>query len=287
MLKLDHIAALIAVAAIVALSLWPLPSHGDGGHDEDGHGEAHGDDHGDSHGDDHGGGHGDAPHWSYAGTDGPAHWGDLAPAFAACKAGRMQSPIDISAAATGLSVGAPHHEIHYQASPLKILHNGHTVQLNQAPGSTMTIAGGKYDLLQFHFHAPSEHTVEGKSFPMEIHFVHANSHGELAVIGVMVEEGAANAALAEAWAHLPAHQSAEEMVAGISVDAAAILPPDGRYHHYKGSLTTPPCSENVRWFVLAEPISMSAAQIAKFEAAAAPNARPVQPLNARLLIGPN
>ena len=271
MFKLDYLTAVIAVAAIVALSLWPLKSHGEGDHEED-HGDA--------------GGHG-AVHWSYGGADGPEHWGDLSSDFAACKAGRMQSPIDISAAATGLSVGAPGHEIHYGESPLKILHNGHTVQLNYAPGSSMAIEGHPYDLLQFHFHAPSEHTVDGKPFAMEVHFVHADSHGELAVIGVMIAEGAENAALAEAWAHMPAHQTAEETVANVSVNAAAILPPDGRYHHYKGSLTTPPCSENVRWFVLSEPISMSAGQIAKFEAAAAPNARPVQPLNARLLIGPN
>lgn len=270
MIKLDYFAVLIAVAAIVALSLWPLKGHGGDEHEEE-PGDA--------------GGHA-AVHWSYGGAEGPEHWGDLSPDFAACKSGRMQSPIDIAPQDTGLAVGAPGHEFAYQEVPLSILHNGHTVQLNYAPGSSMSIQGQSYDLLQFHFHAPSEHTVGGKAFPMEAHFVHQDSHGGLAVLGVMIEEGAANAALAGAWAHLPAHETAEQTVADVRIDASAVLPPDGRYHHYKGSLTTPPCSEGVRWFVLTEPISMSAAQIKKFEAAASPNARPVQPLNARLLIGP-
>jgi carbonic anhydrase len=276
-LRLDHFAMIIAIAAIVALSLWPLKSHGEGGdHEEDGHGA----------GGDAGGGH-SAAHWSYAGAEGPEHWGDLSPDYAACKAGRMQSPINIAAGATGLSAAASGNDYTYQAAPLSILHNGHTVQLNYAPGSSMSVQGEKYDLLQFHFHAPSEHTVDGKPYPMEAHFVHKDSHGGLAVVGVLIEEGAANAALAEAWTHLPAHETPEQMIADVSVNASAVLPADGRYHHYKGSLTTPPCSEGVRWFVLAEPISMSAAQIKKFEDAAGPNARPVQPLNARLLIGSN
>lgn len=277
MIKLDYFAVLIAVAAIVALSLWPLKSHGEGEHEE--HGDAGGQE-------EHGNAGGHAVHWTYAGAEGPEHWGDLSPNFAACKSGRMQSPIDIASAATGLAVGAPGHGFAYQEVPLSIVHNGHTVQLNYAPGSSMSIEGQQYDLLQIHFHAPSEHTVDGEAFPMEAHFVHMDSHGGLAVIGVMIEEGAANAALADAWAHLPAHETVETTVADVSVNAGAVLPSDGRYHHYKGSLTTPPCSEGVRWFVLSQPITMSAAQIQKFEAAAAPNARPVQPLNSRLMIGP-
>ena len=277
MIKLDYFAVLIAVAAIVALSLWPLKSHGEGEHEE--HGDAGGQE-------DHGNAGGHAVHWTYAGAEGPEHWGDLSPDFAACKSGRMQSPIDIAPAATGLVVGAPGHGFAYLDVPLSVVHNGHTVQLNYAPGSSMSIEGQQYDLLQFHFHAPSEHTVDGEAFPMEAHFVHMDSHGGLAVIGVMIEEGAANAALADAWAHLPAHETVETTVADVSVNAGAVLPSDGRYHHYKGSLTTPPCSEGVRWFVLSQPITMSAAQIQKFEAAAAPNARPVQPLNSRLMIGP-
>lgn len=189
MIKLDYFAVLIAVAAIVALSLWPLKSHGEGEHEE----------HGDSGGqEEHGNAGGHAVHWTYAGAEGPEHWGDLSPNFAACKSGRMQSPIDIASAATGLVVGVPGHGFAYQDVPLSIVHNGHTVQLNYAPGSSMSIEGQQYDLLQFHFHAPSEHTVDGKAFPMEAHFVHKDSHGGLAVIGVMIEEGAANAALANA-----------------------------------------------------------------------------------------
>ena len=187
MIKVDHFAALIAIAAIVALSLWPLKA---------GHGEGEGE------GEEHGDAGGEAVHWTYAGDLGPEHWGDLSPDFAACKSGRMQSPIDIAADATGLAVGTPGHEFAYQEVPLSILHNGHTVQLNYAPGSTMSIQGRQYELLQFHFHAPSEHTVGGQAFPMEAHFVHMDSHGGLAVVGVLIEEGAANAALADAHARV-------------------------------------------------------------------------------------
>jgi carbonic anhydrase len=287
MIKLDHFAVLIAVVVIVVLSLWPLQGHGEG--DQEGHDDAteQGKEHGNTGGDAAGDAGGHAVHWSYGGAEGPEHWGDLSAEFAVCKSGRMQSPIDIAADATGLAVGAPGHDFAYTEAPLSILHNGHTVQLNYAPGSSMSVQGQQYELLQFHFHAPSEHTVGGRSYPMEAHFVHKDSHGGLAVVGVLIEEGAANAALADAWAHLPGHEAAEQTMADVRIDADAILPADRRYHHYKGSLTTPPCSEGVRWFVLTQPISMSAAQIEKFEAAAAPNARPIQALNGRLLIGPN
>ena len=181
MIKLDHIAGLITVAAIVALSLWPLKSHGEDEH-EDGVNS---------------GAIGHAVNWSYAGAKGPEYWGDLSPNFVACTSGLMQSPIDIALDATILAVDAACHDYAYLETPLGILDNGHTVQLSYARGSSMSVQAHKYDLVQFHFHAPSEHTVGGKPYPMEAHFVHKDSHGGLAVIGVLIEEGAANEALGE------------------------------------------------------------------------------------------
>lgn len=195
----------------------------------------------------------------------------------------MQSPIDLPADAAG----APGNEYAYREAPLSILHNGHTVQLNYAPGSTMSVAGAQYELLQFHFHAPSEHTVGGHVYPMDAHFVHKDSHGGLSVVGVLIEQGAANTALAEAWAHLLAHKTTAQTLADVHIDAAAVLPGRGGYHHCKGSLTTPPCSEGVLWFVLSQPISMSAAQIKKFEDAVGHNARLVQPMHGRRMMGMN
>ena len=259
MIRIDHIAAVGAVAAIVVLSIWPLSS---------GHGDSGGD-------------HGGAVHWGYSGDEGPAHWGDLSADWAACKDGRMQSPIDIVGAFGAQTIG---NTMAYEPTPLNIVHNGHTVQVNYQAGSSMTVGGEAYALLQLHFHAPSEHTVGGKAYAMEIHLVHQSASGQLAVVGVMIEEGAESAALADIWANMPMTATPEASHAGTAVDAAAILPDAARYYHYKGSLTTPPCSEGVRWFVLEAPITASAAQIAQFEEAAGPNARPVQPLNERLVI---
>lgn len=273
MLKIDHIAVLIAIAALVVLSIWPLPSSHGGDHDDGGHDDGGPDT----------GGHDDGqpPHWSYGGADGPDHWGALSDAFAACAHGAMQSPIDLNA---GFTVETISHAFNYKPSPLNIVHNGHTVQANYAPGSSMTVQGKVYDLLQFHFHAPSEHAIGGRRSPMEVHLVHKSADGELAVLGIMMNAGAANQALAGAWSKMPMHETAAASHDGVVVDAAALLPETGRYYHYKGSLTTPPCSEGVRWFVLQTPITVSAEQIAMFEQAAAPNARPLQPINKRLVV---
>ena len=200
MIKLDYFAVLIAVAAIVALSLWPLKSHGEGEHEE--HGDA-----GDQ--EEHGNAGGHAVQWTFAGTEGSKHWGGLSPNIATCKLGRMKSPIDIASAATGLVAESAGYGFACQEMPLSTVQNDHTVRLNYAPGSLMSIESQEYDLLRFQFYTSSEYTVDGKAFPMEAHFVHKDSHGGLVVIEVMIEEGAANAALANAWAHLPAQKTVE------------------------------------------------------------------------------
>jgi len=223
-------------------------------------------------------------HWTYKGETGPANWGDLKDDYAACGRGSQQSPIDIrSDAAISADLGAI--KFNYKSTPLKVVNNGHTIQVNYAPGSSITVAGKTYQLLQFHFHTPSEHTVDGKAAPMELHFVHRNDAGELAVVGVMTEGGQTHEALQPLWDHLPHEINKETTVAGLQVDAAAFLPPKSRnYYHYMGSLTTPPCSEIVSWFVLKEPLVVSETQVARFIDTIGANARPVQGINRRLVV---
>jgi carbonic anhydrase len=220
-------------------------------------------------------------HWSYEGEDGPAHWGDLSPEFAACAAGMEQSPIYLASMAEANPADL---KFAYQSSPLTIVNNGHTVQVNYAEGSTLQVNGQTYNLLQFHFHNLSEHTVDGGATPMEAHFVHSNDAGELAVVGVFLAEGAESSALAPVFANMPADADDPVMVDGVTVDAGTILPADQSYWRYNGSLTTPPCSEGVKWLVMTTPVEVSAEQVAVFTDIHSGNARPVQPMNERSMI---
>jgi carbonic anhydrase len=219
--------------------------------------------------------------WNYEATAGPEQWGSLSPDFALCDEGRMQSPIDIAAPLQGrlpaLATG-------YESVPLEIVNNGHTVEVVYESGSTLGFGDDGYALVQFHFHAPSEHTVDGRQFPAEMHFVHLSAAGDLAVIGVLVEEGAENAALASILANGPEQSGPEQRIAGVTVDAAALMPLTARYVYYVGSLTTPPCSEGVSWFVLRQTATASAEQIAWLTRVLNRNFRPVQPRNNRLVI---
>lgn len=220
-------------------------------------------------------------HWGYEGERGPAHWGDLAPEFATCATGRAQSPIDLAGNPTRDRAAAPL-AFRYQPTPLAVKNNGHTLQVDYAPGSSATINGDRYDLLQFHFHAPSEHTVNGRPAAMELHLVHRNAAGKLAVVGVLIEAGAANPELARLWENAPTEEGTS--APNGSINAANLLPASqGTLYHYTGSLTTPPCSEDVDWNVLAVPIQASPAQIAQFRQLYDGNARPVQALNRRTL----
>ena len=230
---------------------------------------------------------GSAPHWTYAGAkDGPDAWGSLATDFEACSAGRMQSPINLDGDA---SVGAEAVaiEFDYHMTPLTILHNGHTVQVNYAKGSGITIGGERYELLQFHFHSPSEHLVAGAAADMEMHFVHINGKGELAVVGVMFDAGSENLALREIWAAMPKKSGAPREHENVVLNGRDFLPGDRSYYRYMGSLTTPPCSEGVNWYVLTGRLAVSAEQVKKFaRAIGEANARPEQALNHRLLMAP-
>ncbi|QKG00815.1 carbonic anhydrase [Aeromonas dhakensis] len=220
------------------------------------------------------------PHWEYSGEAGPAKWASLTPEFGQC-AGSNQSPVNLS----GLVKAelAPL-QFHYLAGGRSVTNNGHTVQVDYAPGSTLELDGMHFTLKQFHFHAPSENLIEGKSYPLEGHLVHVNDQGELAVVAVMFEPGSANSALGRAWTSLPA-KAGEQHQLKEAVSAEQLLPAKRDYYRFSGSLTTPPCSEGVRWLVMKQPVQISQAQIDAFKAVMHhPNNRPVQPLHGRLVL---
>jgi len=222
-------------------------------------------------------------HWSYEGDTGPEHWGTLSPDFAACAKGVEQSPVDIPANAP---LNAADLTFSYQPSAVAIFNNGHTIQVNYDPGSSLTLNGVKYDLVQFHFHAASEHAIGGQHQPMEIHFVHRNAQGGLVVVGVLLKSGSENAAYAPIFQNLPPQASQPAPVAGSTVNASQLLPEQHSYWRYNGSLTTPPCTEGVKWLVMNTPVEVSDAQIAAFTSIFKNDERPVQPLNARIFLVP-
>ena len=223
-------------------------------------------------------------HWSYEGDTGPEHWGDLSPDYAACSNGVEQSPVDIPA---DTPVNPPNISFSYQPSAVNIINNGHTIQVAYDPGSSITLDGTTYKLEQFHFHTASEHAVAGAHDPMELHLVHKNAQGGLAVVGVLLKAGAENPAYASVFQNLPTQVSEQPVpVAGATVDANQLLPAQRSYWRYNGSLTTPPCSEGVKWLVMNTPVELSDAQIAAFTAIIKNNERPVQPLNSRTFLMP-
>ena len=216
-------------------------------------------------------------HWEYNGKHGPAAWGELDSNFAECKLGKEQSPIDIRHAKKGhlapLTFG-------YHVTHAEEVNNGHTIQINLDDGGELTLDGVPYKLVQFHFHTPSEEHINGKAYPMVMHLVHKNAEGKLAVVGVMLKEGKVNAALKPFFDHMP-QAAGEKMQLEGNFNVANMLPAKLDYFKYMGSLTTPPCSEGVRWQVLQQPIEVSHEQIAAFHKLYKFNARPVQPLHGR------
>jgi carbonic anhydrase len=224
------------------------------------------------------------PHWTYEGEEGPEHWGDLSEEYALCSSGRAQSPIDISAAQ---SLNLADITFNYQPSALNIFNNGHTIQVNYDEGSYITYNETQYNLIQFHFHYPSEHTLNGESFAMEIHFVHRSADGDLAVVGALLR---ASEGLGEGYMpifdNLPAEAGDPEPTE-LTIDANNLLPGSHLFYTYTGSLTTPPCTQGVRWLVLQTPVDISAEQMEAFAQIFELNARPAQPLNSRDLLADN
>ncbi|TAH38190.1 MAG: carbonic anhydrase family protein [Planctomycetota bacterium] len=224
-----------------------------------------------------------AAHWSYSGDTGPDHWGTLDEAYFAAAKGVAQSPIDI---VTGAAIEAQAPALVFTAAsvPLTIVNNGHTIEVDCAAGNSVQFGSQTYALKQFHFHSPSEHTLDGRNAALEMHMVHKMADGHAAVVGVLIQEGATNAAFDAIWQHLPATPGPEVTVPGVTIDPTSLLPADRGYYFYDGSLTTPPCTEGIRWFVLKTPIQMSSGQIAAFRKAYYGNNRPVQPHHARIVL---
>jgi carbonic anhydrase len=218
-------------------------------------------------------------HWSYEGAHGPEHWAELDPANAACNASKEQSPVDIKAGES-LATKLPALIFNYKSSSAEVINNGHTVQVNLPAGSQLKVGDVSAELLQFHFHAPSEERFDGKTYPMDAHLVHKTADGKLSVVAVLFKEGQENQALKPILAALPAAGKNHPLA---TFDPAGLLPSDQRYFRFQGSLTTPPCSDGVSWQVLREPVEVSKAQIAAFRALYPMNARPVQPLNGRVI----
>jgi carbonic anhydrase len=212
-------------------------------------------------------------HWDYEGEMGPENWGKE---FPTCGKGKSQSPLNIK---------GPFEKVRYNVvpeyklGPLKILNNGHTIQVNVAPGSKIRIDGIAFDLLQFHFHRPSEEHINGKPSAMVIHFVHKNDAGELAVLGVLLQEGNENPGIKTLWSYAPPKEGPEVAPDNVAFNPTNLLPREMEFFHYDGSLTTPPCTEKVKFFILKSQVNVSKEQVTSFPFKM--NARPVQPLNER------
>jgi len=220
-------------------------------------------------------------HWDYEGTGAPDKWGKLKPEYATCANGKRQSPIDIR---DGARLALEPIRFDYKAAPLRIVDSGHTVQVNYAEGSSIVVAGERFELMQFHFHKPAEERIDGRAYDMVAHLVHRSLDGRLAVVAVLFEAGEQpNAFIDALWPHLPLEAGREVMPADVAIDINAMLPEARSYYTYMGSLTTPPCSEGVLWLVLKAPVPVSREQVGVFGRLYAMNARPVQPANGRLI----
>jgi carbonic anhydrase len=221
-----------------------------------------------------------APRWSYYGADGPDRWAALSNAFATCGSGREQSPIDLTRA-TDRDLANP--QMAYQAGEARIVDDGHTVEVDLDGGNVLTLDGVPYRLAQLHFHSPSEHTVNGNSFAVELHLVHRGDSGAVAVVGVFIAGGSQNPGLVPVLAALPSKEGREVRLRE-PFDPTTLLPDDRRAYRYAGSLTTPPCTEGVSWVVMATPIQASGQQIAALARALEGNNRPSQALGDRAVV---
>ena len=238
---------------------------------DDGHGAKK-----DAHGKDAKAGEKHVAHWDYEGEMGPENWGKE---FPTCGKGKSQSPLNIK---------GPFEKVRfnivpdYKPGPLKILNNGHTIQVNVTPGSKIRIDGKAYDLLQFHFHRPSEEHINGKPSAMVIHYVHKNDSGELAVLGVLLQEGNENPGIKTLWSYAPPKEGPEVAPDNVAFNPTNLLPREMEFFHYDGSLTTPPCTEKVKFYILKSQVNISKEQVTQFPFKM--NARPVQPLNDRKIL---
>jgi len=222
-------------------------------------------------------------YWAYTGQTGPPYWGLMGEEFLTCSKGEAQSPIDIRDDSVRKS-DLPAIEFHYQPSKLTINDNTHTIEITYAPGSFVDVGNERYELKQFHFHRPSEEEINGKSYEMVAHLVHENAGGKIAVVAVLLTKGDAQSSLLNTlWDNVPKKRKADVSVAAVTIDATKLLPTNKAYYTFLGSLTTPPCTEGVTWFVLKTPTAVSAGEIERFARLYPMNARPLQPLNGRAI----
>lgn len=221
------------------------------------------------------------PKWSYDGSTDPSHWGALGPAYAACSTGSTQSPIDIKDAKKS---DLPALKMSYSPVPLNVIDNGHTVQINYPAGSTLTVGGKTYALKQFHFHHPAEEEIDGEKFDLVAHLVHTDADGHLAVVAVLFRKGAANPLFDTLWKNVPVEKEKAVDVGSVSVNAKDLVPAETGYYTFAGSLTAPPCSEGVTWYVLKKHATLSGEQLDAFAKLYPHNARPLQPINGREIL---
>jgi carbonic anhydrase len=218
-------------------------------------------------------------HWDYEGEFGPENWGKINPAWSQCGTGKRQSPIDIR---DGMKVDLAEIDFNYGPSSFTEIDNGHTVQVNVGSGNFMTVGPETYELVQFHFHRPSEERINGKGTEMVVHLVHRGAGGKLAVVAVLLERGKANEAIQTVWNNIPLEKG-QLGAPGLEIDPLELLPNQREYYTYMGSLTTPPCTENVLWMVMKQPMTASPAQMALFSRLYPLNARPVQASEGRMV----
>ncbi|MFQ5469839.1 MAG: carbonic anhydrase [Gammaproteobacteria bacterium] len=218
--------------------------------------------------------------WSYSGKTGPEYWGDLASSYSLCKEGKKQSPVDINFADSSSFIGDI--DFFYQSSPLSIENNGHTIRVNYRSGSSITVANKTYELIQFHFHSPSEHKVQGKPSDMVVHLVHKSLDGEMAVVAVLFEKGQRSPFIQKIWDNMP-QLPGQKNIPDTTINASDLLPVSYAYYTYTGSLTTPPCNENVKWIILKSRSELSVNQLFTFTSIFENNIRPLQPLYGRAI----
>lgn len=226
--------------------------------------------------------HGGEVHWDYEGANGPERWGQLKPEFNACAIGQRQTPIHIQETQT-LQGPAEPLQFAYRPSGGSVVNNGHTIQVDLEGDNTLTVRGSTYRLLQFHFHHPSEEKVNHKGFAMVAHLVHRNEQGQLAVVAVLIDPGEASPLIQKVWTHMPLDVNDRVRLPDGLIDMTELLPQDQRYYQFMGSLTTPPCTEGVLWMVLKQPMTVSREQMRLFAQLYPMNARPIQPVNGRVV----
>ncbi len=221
-------------------------------------------------------------HWAYHGINGPQAWGMLRPDYATCATGQRQSPINIDESIT-LRGPAEAIGFGYGASSATIVNNGHTLQVDMGGDNGITVRGSRFHLIQLHFHHPAEEKINFRSYAMVAHLVHRNHLGQLAVVAVLMEPGAANPVINHLWTYMPLGKHDRVPFPHGSVDLTGLLPREQLYYQFMGSLTTPPCTEDVLWMVLKQPVTISDEQLRLFAQQFPNNARPVQPINGRVV----